>query len=88
MADSRGYALPAGGGREIPFRGTRMHGKGGHAEGAAYALVEMTHPPKVGPAIHRHPGRLAQGPVTMDVEAEIAARYGQDFLDRLRHWGQ
>jgi hypothetical protein len=23
----------------------------------------------------------------MDDEAEIAARYGQEFLDRLRHWG-
>jgi quercetin dioxygenase-like cupin family protein len=130
-----------------------MHVKVGHAEGAAYSLVEMAHPPHVGPALHRHPGgdeafyvlegeyeircgdrtfvgeqgsfvfvprgtphgytvgpsggrvlvitpagleryfaevadRLAKGPVSMDDEAEIAARYGQEFLDRLRHWGQ
>jgi hypothetical protein len=32
--------------------------------------------------------RLSKGPVPMDVEGEIAARYGQEFLDRLRHWGQ
>lgn len=32
--------------------------------------------------------RLGNGPVSMDDEAEIAARYGQEFLDRLRHWGQ
>jgi quercetin dioxygenase-like cupin family protein len=153
MADRTGYVLPHGGGREILFRGTRMHVKVGHAEGAAYSLIEMAHPPKVGPARHRHPGgdeafyvldgeyeircgdstfvgtagsfvfvprgaphgytvgpnggrvlvitpagleryfaevadRLAHGPVTVDVEAEIAARYGQEFLDRLRHWGQ
>ena len=152
MADRPGYALTRGGGREILFRGTRMHVKVGHAEQAAYSLVEMTHPPKVGPALHRHPGgdeafyvlegeyevrcgdelfvgtagsfvcvlrgaahgytvgaaggrvlvtapagleryfaevadRLAHGPVSMDDEAAIAACYGQDFLDRLRHWG-
>ncbi len=33
-----------------------MHVKVGHAEGAVYSLIEMAHPPKVGPAIHRHPG--------------------------------
>jgi len=32
--------------------------------------------------------RLASGVVSMDEEADIAARYGQEFLDRLRHWGQ
>ncbi len=130
-----------------------MHVKVGHAEGAAYSLIEMTHPPSVGPALHRHPkgdeafyvldgeyeircgsdvfvgtagsfvfvprgmshgytvgsvggrvlvvtpagldryfsevaDRLAEGPVPLDVEADIAARYGQEFLDRVRHWGQ
>ncbi|MDP9152554.1 MAG: cupin domain-containing protein [Myxococcota bacterium] len=153
MTDRGGYALPRDGGREILFRGTRMHVKVGHAEGGAYSLIEMAHPANVGPALHRHSGgdeafyvldgeyevrcgnevfigtagsfvfvprgaphgytvgrdggrvlvvtpagleryfaevadRLAQGPVSMDVEAEIAARYGQDFLDRLHHWGQ
>jgi quercetin dioxygenase-like cupin family protein len=153
MTDRAGYALPRDGGREILFRGTRMRVKVGHAEGAAYSLIEMAHPPNVGPALHRHPGgdeafyvldgeyevrcrdqvftgtagsfvfvprgaahgytvgpaggrvlvitpagleryfaevedRLAQGAVSMDVEADIAACYGQEFLDRLRHWGQ
>ena len=32
--------------------------------------------------------RLALGPVPLDIEAEIAAHYGQEFLDRLLHWGQ
>jgi quercetin dioxygenase-like cupin family protein len=151
--DRQGYALPPDGGREILFRGTRMHVKVGHAEGAAYSLIEVVHPPKVGPALHRHPGgdeafyvmdgeyeircgddtfvgeagsfifvprgaphrytvgpkggrvlvvtpagleryfaevadRVASGVVSMDEEADIAARYGQEFLDRLRHWGQ
>jgi quercetin dioxygenase-like cupin family protein len=153
MTDRAGYAFPRDGGREILFRGTRMHVKVGHAEGVAYSLIEMAHPPNVGPALHRHPGgdeafyvlngdyeircgdevfigtagsfvfvprgaahgytvgpaggrvlvvtpagleryfadvadRLANGPVSMDDEAEIAAGYGQEFLDRLRHWGQ
>jgi quercetin dioxygenase-like cupin family protein len=150
MTDRAGYALPRDGGREILFRGTRMHVKVGHAVGAAYSPIEMAHPPNVGPALHRHPGgdeafyvldgeyeircgdevfigtagsfvfvprgaphgyrvgpaggrvlvvtpagmeryfadvadRLANGPVLMDDEAEIAARYGQESLDRLRH---
>jgi quercetin dioxygenase-like cupin family protein len=153
MEDRTGYALPRDGGRQILFRGTRMHVKVGHAENAAYSLIEMVHPPSVGPALHRHPGgdeafyvlegeyeircgsdtfigsagsfvfvprgaphgytvgadggrvlvvtpagleryfaevadRLGKGPVSVDDEAEIAARYGQEFLDRLRHWGQ
>lgn len=153
MTDRAAYALPPNGGREILFRGTRMHVKVGHAAGATYSMIEMMHPPKVGPALHRHPGgdeafyvldgeyeircgsdtffgtpgsfvfvprgaphgytvgpqggrvlvvtpagleryfeevadRLAQGPVSMEVEADIASRYGQEFLDRLRHWGQ
>src|SRR5258708_32993851 len=33
-----------------------MHIKVGHAEGAACSLIEMAHPPNVGPALHRHPG--------------------------------
>jgi quercetin dioxygenase-like cupin family protein len=153
MNDRAPYALPRHGGRAILFRGTRMHVKVGHAEGAEYSLIEMEHPASVGPALHRHPGgdeafyvldgeyqircgghvfagtagsfvfvprgtphsytvgpaggrvlvvtpagleryfaevaeRLGQGAVSMEDEAEIAARYGQEFLDRLRHWGQ
>jgi quercetin dioxygenase-like cupin family protein len=152
MTDRAGYTLPRDGGREILFRGTRMHVKVGHGEGASYSLVEMAHPANVGPALHRHPDgdeafyvldgeyeircgdevftgtagsfvfvprgaphcysvgpaggrvlvvtpagleryfaeaadRLANRVVSMDEEADIAARYGQEFLDRLRHWG-
>jgi quercetin dioxygenase-like cupin family protein len=32
--------------------------------------------------------QLSRGPVTLDAEVEIASRYGQEFVDRLRHWGQ
>ena len=33
------------------------------------------------------PATLTNGAVSMEDEAEVAARYGQDFLERLRHWG-
>src|SRR5215469_4856753 len=56
MVDPSAYALGPNGGREILFRGTRMHVKVGDSEGAAYSLIEMAHPPNVGPALHRHPG--------------------------------
>jgi quercetin dioxygenase-like cupin family protein len=153
MTDRAGYALAPGGGREILFRGTRMHVKVGHADSPAYSLIEMAHPANVGPALHLHPGgdeafyvlegeyeircgdqvfvgtvgsfvfvprgvphrytvgsaggrvlvitpagleryfaevadQLGAGAVSMEAEATIAARYGQEFLDRLRHWGQ
>ncbi len=51
-----GYALPAGEGRVIYFRGTKMTVKvSGEASDGAYSLIEMLHPPGVGPALHRHP---------------------------------
>ena len=31
--------------------------------------------------------RLAAGPLTWDIEQEIAKQYGQEFLDHLQHWG-
>ena len=31
---------------------------------------------------------LKIGPITWEVEQEIAKRYGQEFLDHLKHWGE
>jgi quercetin dioxygenase-like cupin family protein len=31
---------------------------------------------------------LKVGPITWEQEQEIAMRYGQEFLDKLKHWGQ
>ena len=31
---------------------------------------------------------LRVGTITWDVEQAIAKQYGQEFLDRLKHWGQ
>jgi hypothetical protein len=28
------------------------------------------------------------GPITWELEQEIARRYGQEFLESLKHWGQ
>jgi len=28
------------------------------------------------------------GPITWELEQEIAGRYGQEFLDKPKHWGQ
>ena len=51
-----GYVLSAGEGRVIYFRGTKMTVKvSGEASDGAYSLIEMLHPPDVGPALHRHP---------------------------------
>lgn len=152
--EKRGYALRSGEGRQIDFRGTRMTVKvsEGQSEGA-YSLIEMIHPPNVGPALHIHPtgaeafyvlegkytircgkdtytanpsdfvfipkgiphnyhsgaegGKvlvlcpagleeyfagvaevLKVGPIAWELEQEIARRYGQEFLDKLQHWGQ
>lgn len=154
MEGGDSYDLKKGEGMQINFRGTKMGVKvsGGQSAGA-YTLVEMTHPPNVGPALRIHPkapeayyilegeyairygeklvqakagdfvfipkgmphnyqsgpqgGRvlvispagleqyfasladlLRQGPVSWEQEQGIARRYGQEFLDNLRHWGQ
>ncbi len=149
-----GFALKSGEGTHIDFRGTKMDVKvsGAQSEGA-YSLIEMVHPPNVGPALHIHPqgaeafyilagtytircgkdiytahvgdfvfiptgvphnyhagadggkvlvlspaglenyfaevaDTLKVGPITWEIEQEIAKRYGQEFLDQLKHWGQ
>lgn len=149
-----GYALQTGEGRVIYFRGTKMTVKvSGDASEGTYSLIEMLHPPHVGPALHRHPtgaeafyvleglyriqcgdktytanpggivfipkgvphnynagskggkvlvlapaglenyfaevaDALQVGPLTWELEQEIAQKYVQEFLDKLRHWGQ
>jgi mannose-6-phosphate isomerase-like protein (cupin superfamily) len=153
-SDPGGYALMNGKGARINFRGTTIMVKvyGERSEGA-YTLLEMTHPPNVGPALHIHPkapeayyvlggeysirygekiviakagdfvfipkgtphnyqsgpegGKvlvispagleryfsdvadvLKERPMTWEMEQEIARRYGQEFLDGLKHWGR
>jgi quercetin dioxygenase-like cupin family protein len=149
-----GYALKAGEGAKIDFRGTKMTVKvGAEASQGVYSLIEMVHPPNVGPASHVHPkgaeafyvlegeytihcdedvytahsgdfvfvpqgvphsyqsgieggkvlvvspaglekyfsevaGILKTGSLTWELEQAIAKRYGQEFLDKLKHWGQ
>lgn len=151
--EKRGYALKSGEGTHIDFRGTKMTVKVSEeqAEGV-YSLIEMVHPPNVGPSSHIHPkgaeafyvlegeytiqcgedvytakagdfvfipkglphsyqsgangGKvlvispaglekyfaevadvLKVGAITWEQEQEIAKKYGQEFLDNLKHWG-
>ncbi|UVS69644.1 cupin domain-containing protein [Nitrososphaera viennensis] len=153
-SDIGGYALKNGEGTHINFRGTKIVVKasGERSEGA-YTLLEMTHQPNVGPALHIHPKapeeyyvlkgeysirygektviakagdfifipkgmshNYQSGPeggkvlvispagleryfagvadvlkerlITGELEQEIAGKYGQEFLDGLKHWGQ
>ena len=151
--NTKGYALKNGEGLHIDFRGTKMTVKvAGEQTKAGYSLIEMIHPPNIGPALHTHPtgaeafyvlegaysihcdretylaepgdfvfiptgtphnyqsgskggkvlvlspsglehyfekvaNSLKVGPITWDMEQEIAKRYGQEFLDHLQHWG-
>jgi len=152
--ENQGYALKNGERPQIDFCGTKMTVKVSEEQSAgAYTLIEMIHPPNVGPALHIHPkgaeafyvlegeyiircgennytanpgdfvfipkgvphnyhsggegGKvlvlspaglekyfagvaeaLKAGPITWELEQEIAKRYGQEFLDKLKHWGQ
>jgi quercetin dioxygenase-like cupin family protein len=152
--EKHGYALKNGEGAHIDFRGTKMTVKVSEEQSeGAYSLIEMVHPPNVGPSLHTHPrgaeafyvlegtytircgqdlyaasvgdfifipkgiphnyhsgacgGRvlvlspaglenyfagvadvLKVGPITWELEQEIAKTFGQEFLDHLTHWGQ
>ncbi len=155
MSDStsNGFALKKDGGIKINFRGTKMTVKvSGTDSENKYTLIEMVHPPNVGPALHTHskapeayyvldgeysircgnktylaqvgdfvfipkdihhnyqsgpnggkvliispPGLEGYFKEVADIlytlnklewgeEVEIARRYGQEFLDNLRHW--
>lgn len=148
------YVLKNEEGPQIDFRGTKMTVKvAGEQTKAGYSLIEMIHPPNIGPALHIHPtgaeafyvlkgtyqidcathtyqaepgdfvfiptdtphkyqsgseggkvlvlspsgleqyfdevaDALKVGPLTWEMEQEIAKRYGQEFLEHLQHWGQ
>jgi quercetin dioxygenase-like cupin family protein len=152
---NNGFQLKNGKGTEIYFRGTKMTVKvSGTDSENRYSLIEMTHPPNSGPALHVHPkapeayfvlageysiksgnrtylsqigdfvfipkdvphnyksgpsgGKVLvispagledyfkevagilhkQNRISWSTEVEIAQRYGQEFLDDLKHWGQ
>jgi quercetin dioxygenase-like cupin family protein len=148
-----GFALTKEEGSQINFRGTKMVVKvSGDDSERRYSLIEMVHPPNIGPALHIHPNApeayyvlkgeyiiqcgnktyhsrigdfvfipkgiphnyqsgpnggkvlvispagleeyfkevaetLETGQITWELEQEIARRYGQEFLDNLKHWG-
>ncbi|MGI0020786.1 MAG: cupin domain-containing protein [Nitrososphaera sp.] len=71
----QGHALKSGKGIQVNFRGTRMVVKvsGEQSEGA-YTLIEMTHPPDAGPALHVHP-KAAEAYYVL--EGEYSIRYGE-----------
>ena len=53
---TNGFALEEGEGKEINFRGTKMIVKVSEEDsGRIYSLIEMIHPPNIGPALHVHP---------------------------------
>ncbi len=152
---SNGFILKKDEGIEINFRGTKMTVKVSKTDSEnRYTIMEMIHPPNIGPALHTHPlapeayyvidgeysircgnkthlahrgdfvfipkdihhnyrsgpkgGKVlvisppglegyfkevadilyTQNTMSWKVEEEIANRYGQEFLDDLRHWGQ
>jgi mannose-6-phosphate isomerase-like protein (cupin superfamily) len=50
------FVLRQGEGKQINFRGTKMHLKVSENDSEGkYSLIEMTHPPNIGPALHIHP---------------------------------
>ena len=136
----------------INFRGTKMTIKVSKEDSdGLYTLIEMVHPPNIGPSLHIHPNApeayyvlegeytitsgeeiinakkgdfvfipkntphnyqtgpnggkvlvispaglenyfrkvsdiLQIGPITWKMEQEIASKYGQEFIDNLKHW--
>lgn len=51
-----GFEIKEGDGKEIIFHGTRMKIKVSQDDSEGYySLIEMTHPPNIGPALHIHP---------------------------------
>ncbi len=74
--ERRGYALKSGEGTHIDFRGTKMIVKVSEEQSeGAYSLIEMAHPPNVGPALHVHPKGAEAFYV---LEGTYAIRCGQD----------
>lgn len=149
-----GFALKEEEGAEIIFRGTIMKVKVSQDDCEdKYSLIEMVHPPNIGPSLHIHPkapeayyvlegdyhikcgkkshhvkkgdfvfvpkgtahnyqsgpnggkvlvisppglekyfkevaDSLNVGSLTWELEQKIAHRYGQEFINSLKHWGQ
>jgi hypothetical protein len=50
--------------------------------------VLVVSPPGLKKFFHQLSEALKTGPVTWGQEDEIARRYGQEFFDKLTHWGQ
>jgi hypothetical protein len=56
---TNGFVLKKGEGIEINFRGTKMSVKVSEEDSERiYSLIEMVHPPNIGPALHVHPRAL------------------------------
>jgi len=71
------YALKNGEGAHIDFRGTKMTVKVSEEQSeGAYSLIEMVHPPNVGPSLHTHP-RGAEAFYVL--EGTYTIRCGQDL---------
>jgi hypothetical protein len=98
-----GFALAKEEGSQINFRGTKMIVKvSGDDSDGRYSLIEMVHPPNIGPALHIHPNApeayyVLKGEYIIQCgtletgqitwELEQEIAYGQEFLDNLKHWG-
>jgi hypothetical protein len=53
---NHGFTLTEGQGAQINFRGTKMLIKVSENDSEGrYSLIEMIHPPNIGPALHMHP---------------------------------
>lgn len=69
-----GHVLKSGEGIAVDFRGTKMVVKvPGEQSEDAYTLIEMTHPPNAGPALHVHP-KAAEAYYVL--EGEYSIHYG------------
>ena len=59
-----------------------------YQSGANGGRVLVITPPGLEKYFEEVAGALETGPITWELEQEIASHYGQEFLDHLKHWGQ